>query len=504
MRHLIVIAVVSAIMAFTALNAPAATAAPRAPAATITWGSCQDPWLVAAGAQCGMLQVPMDYRKPNGKQIQIAVSRVEHKTPDSAYQGVMMPLPGGPGQSGLGMSAVGTLIPGHAGDAYDWIGFSPRGVGPSKPALSCDPGYMDFNRPNYVPLTPQLEQTWHNRVRDYADACGAHNEPDLLANMKTTDTVADLESIRVALGVDRMSFYGYSYGTYVGQVYATLHPDQVRRMVLDSNVDARDVYYRLNLSEDPGFDRNLNIFFGWVASHDDVYHLGKTQAAVKNVFDEQLVKLAREPAAGAVGPDEWLDTFQQASYRQENWTLLGGVFTGWVTNGDGATLKTLFQQIGGRGDDNGYAAYLAVECTDTQSPTNWNKWRMDTWLMFPKAPYFAWQNAWYNAPCAFWPTEAGDPVNVGSHGLNSLLLIDETLDAATPFEGSLEARNRFPNSSLIAVPGGTSHANTLRGNACVDNMIAAYLSDGTLPTRQPGRRADVECEPLPLPVPPAS
>lgn len=500
MRHLIVTTVVGAVLAFTAVNAPAATAA----AATITWGSCQDPWLVAAGAQCGMLQVPMDHRRPNGKQIQIAVSRVKHKTPDSAYQGVMMAVPGGPGQPGLLMSALGPLIPDHAGDAYDWIGFDPRGVGTSKPALSCDPDYMDFDRPSYVPFTPQLEQTWRNRVQGYANACGAHNDPGLLANMKTTDTVADLESIRVALGVDKMSFYGYSYGTYVGQVYATLHPEQVRRMVLDSSVDVRNVYYRLNLSEDPGFDRNLNTFLGWVASHDDVYHLGKTQAAVKGVFDGQLVKLARKPAAGAVGPDEWLDIFQQASYRQENWTLLGGVFAGWVNQGDGATLKTLFEQIGGRGNDNGYAAYLAVECTDTQSPTNWNKWRADTWTMFAKAPYFAWQNAWINAPCAFWPAKAGQPVNVGSHRLNSMLLIDETLDAATPFDGSLEARSRFPNSSLIAEPGGTSHANSLRGNACVDDKIAAYLSDGTQPARKPGRRSDVDCRPLPLPVPPAS
>ena len=495
MRHLIVTTITGVAMAFTAVNAPPATAAPG----TIAWGSCEDPVLVSVGAQCGTLQVPMDYRRPHGKKIQLALTRVKHKTPDSAFQGVMMTNPGGPGQSGLIMSALGGLIPDHAGDAYDWIGFDPRGVGSSKPALSCDPGYMDFTRPSYVPFTPQLEQTWLTRVRGYANACGAHNDPDLLANMKTTDTVADQESIRVALGVGKMSFYGYSYGTYIGQVYATLHPDHVRRMVLDSNVDAPNVYYRLNLSEDPGFDRNLNIFFRWVASHDDVYHLGRTQAAVKNVFDEQLVKLARKPAAGAVGPDEWLDIFQQASYRQDNWTLLGGVFAGWVGKGDGATLKTLFEQIGGRGNDNGYAAYLAVECTDTQSPTNWNKWRMDTWQAFTKAPYFAWQNAWVNAPCAFWPAKAGKPVNVGSRSVKSLLLIDETLDAATPFEGSLETRNRFPNSSLIAEPGGTSHANSLRGNACVDSKIAAYLSDGTLPARKPGRQSDVDCQPLPLP-----
>ena len=82
-------------------------------------------------------------------------------------------------------------------------------------------------------------------------------------------------------------------------------------------------------------------------------------------------------------------------------------------------------------------------------------------------------------------------------------MIDETLDAATPFPGSLEVRSRFPGASLIAEPGGTGHAITPRGNACVDDKIADYLATGALPARKPGRTADVECAPLPQPTPPA-
>jgi pimeloyl-ACP methyl ester carboxylesterase len=502
-KRLIVTMVTGSTMALTALIAPAAIAAP-APSATINWGPCADPTLAKGGAECGYLDVPMDYKKPAGKHISLAVARVKHKSAESAYQGVMLTNPGGPGGSGLGLALRGTRVPNHVGDTYDWIGFDPRGVGTSKPAISCIPNYMDYNRPSYLPYTPQIEQTWLKRSQGYADACRQKNDPDLLANMKTTDTVADMESIRTALGAEKMNFYGYSYGTYLGQVYASLHPDRVRRMILDSNIDWRDVWYKSNLTQDPGFDRNLGIWFEWVASHDDVYHLGKTRAAVKGVFDEQLLKLSRNPAAGVVGPDEWIDIFQQASYYQLRWTTLGAAFAGWVNKGDGATLKTLFEQFGGRGDDNGYAVYLAVECTDMQWPTNWNKWRVDNWVTFAKAPYFTWQNAWFNAPCVFWPAKSGKPVTVGSHAIANMLLIDETLDAPTPYEGSLEARSRFPNSALIAEPGGTSHAITPRGNPCVDDKIAAYLATGALPARKPGRTADVECQPLPLPVPPAS
>lgn len=498
MKRPTVTAVAVAVMAVSAVTAPAATAAPPA----LAWGTCQDPGLVAVGAQCATLEVPVDHRRPGGKQLRIAVSRLAHKTPDSAFQGVMMTLSGGPGLPGLGMAALGPLVPGHAGDAYDWIGFDPRGVGTSTPALSCDRDYMDYDRPAYVPVTPQLERAWLDRVRGYAADCGARNDPELLANMKTTDTVADVESIRVALGVDRMSFYGYSYGTYVGQVYATLHPERVRRMVLDSSVHARDVYYRINLAQDAGYDRNLNAFFGWVAEHDDVYHLGRTQAAVKAVFDRQLATLAREPAAGVIGPDEWLDVFQLAVYRKLGWPSAAEVFAGWAGHRDGALLKTSFEQIGGRGNDNGYAAYLAVECTDVQSPVNWRKWRADTWRAFAEAPYFAWQNTWFNAPCVFWPAPAGRPVTVGSDRVGSMLLVDETLDPATPFAGSLEARKRFPGSALLAVPGGINHASTLvGGNTCVDGKIAEYLSAGTLPARVPGNRSDVDCPPAPPPVP---
>nr|WP_243770157.1 alpha/beta hydrolase [Amycolatopsis acidicola] len=479
----------------TALPATAVAAEP------ITWGPCTDPTLVAAGGECGYLTVPLDYDHPSGKKIQLAVGRIRHKVPDAQYQGVMLTNPGGPGGSGLYLAARGGKLPNHAGDAYDWIGFDPRGVGTSKPALSCDPTYADYNRPNYLPLTPQLEQTWLQRSRNYAQDCAKNNDPDLLQHMKTVDTVRDMDSIRAALGAQQVNFYGYSYGTYLGQVYGTLFPHRVRRMVLDSTVDPRNVFYQANLNQDLGFDRNLGIWFGWVAKYDSVYHLGTTAEAVQRVFDEQLAKITAQPAGGVIGPDEWLDVFLQAGYYQLRWPTLGDAFAKFVNQGDWQTMKSLFEAFGGYGDDNGYAVYLAVQCTDVQWPTNWNKWRADNWRTFTQAPYFTWLNAWYNAPCVYWPAKAGKPVNVDGRGVDSVLMIDETLDAATPYEGSLEVRKRFPGAVLIGEPGGTSHAITPRGNACVDDKIADYLLTGALPARKPGNRADVTCDPLPQPVP---
>jgi len=274
-------------------------------------------------------------------------------------------------------------------------------------------------------------------------------------------------------------------------------------MVLDSTVDPRGVWYGDNLDQDVAFDRNILIWYGWVAQHDDAYHLGKTQAAVQRVVDEQLLKTSFTPAGGVIGPDEILDVIQQASYYQLRWPLLGEALARFVNKGDWQNWKTLFEAFGGRGDDNSYAVYLAVQCTDVQWPQSWNQWKRDNWRTFAKAPYFTWQNAWFNAPCVYWPAKAGKPTKIDGRGVPSVLMIDETLDAATPFEGSLEVRSRFPGASLIAEPGGTSHAITPRGNACVDNKIADYLATGALPARKPGRTADVECAPLPQPTPPA-
>ena len=144
----------------------AATSAAGVPTAgSITWGPCRGAALAQAGAECGSLAVPLDHSTPQGAKITLALSRVRHTSPASTYQGVMLVNPGGPGASGLNLALIGADVPQHAGDTYDWIGFDPRGVGASKPALSCVPGYFGPRRPPYIPVTAALERTWRDRVR---------------------------------------------------------------------------------------------------------------------------------------------------------------------------------------------------------------------------------------------------------------------------------------------------------------------------------------------------
>ncbi|MGH3859987.1 alpha/beta hydrolase [Actinokineospora sp.] len=470
----------------------------------IVWGPCTHPALIVRGAECGKLEVPLNHADPAGAKIRLAVSRIKATVPPEQYQGVMLTNPGGPGGAGLAMAVLGDRVPKGAGKGYDWVGLDVRGVGASEPALSCDSGYFTYNRPYYVPVSRELEQTWLDRSKGYAKACGAAGG-DLLGHLRTVDTVRDLDLLRAALGQEKINFYGYSYGSYLGQVYSTLHPDRVGRMVLDGVVDPRSIWYQSNLNQDVAFDRNIKIYFDWLAKHDGAYHLGTDGRAIEAGYYADLDKLRQTPAGGVIGPDELADVFLRAAYFVHVWTDLGSAYAQYRATGDVFGIKAIWDGLNSRqpGSDNSFAVYLGVQCTDVRWPTNWDRWRADNWRIHAIAPFETWNNAWYNAPCVYWTARPGTPVEVDGSKAPPILLINETLDGATPFEGALEVRDRFPNSALIEGVGGTTHSASLFGNLCVDNQVADYLASGTLPDRRPGRGSDTQCDPFPQPTPPA-
>ncbi|WP_433833730.1 alpha/beta hydrolase [Actinoplanes sp. CA-015351] len=447
----------------------------------------------------------MDHDKPAGTKIQLAVSRIKHTVPQDKYQGVILVNPGGPGGAGQSMATLGAHVPKGAGSAYDWIGFDPRGVGASTPKLTCVSDYAGYNRPAYVPTTKEIEKAWHAKTTAYAKAC-AKSGGELLNHMRTEDAVRDIDAIRAALGAEKINFYGFSYGTYLGQVYATKFPERVRRMVLDGVVDPTRVWYESNLDQDIAFDKAIKVYFAWLAKYDAIYHLGKTAKAVEKLYYKQLADLAKKPAGGLIGPAEFTDVFLQAGYYVFGWEATAQAFSAWVTKKDSAALKRLYDEKNPQdaGADNSYAIYLAVQCTDNKWPSDWRRWKKDNWRVHKKAPFETWGNAWYNAPCRHWPAKAGRPVKVNGAKSPPLLMLSETLDAATPFSGALEARRRFPTSALIEGVGGTTHAGSLFGNRCIDDTIADYLATGALPKRLKADRSDKECVPVVLPTPNAA
>ena len=502
----LVIALVAGIAASVLVSVSRTAAPTRTPAveatwpapAGIAWQPCTGDELRSVGAECALVRVPRDWSSPrDGKTVQIAVSRVVHTA--KPYAGVMLANPGGPGASGLDLASLGAQVPGGVGGRYDWIGFDPRGVGASRPRVSCVPDYANGPRPAYSPVTEATEQAWLKRTEAYAATCG-RKHGDLLEHLTTRDSANDLEYLRIALGADRLNYYGFSYGTYLGQVYATLYPARVGRMVLDSTVDPSRVWYGANYDQDVAFQTVVDKWFDWLAKYDREYGLGTSRKQVQASYDRLAARLAAKPANGVFGSAELADTLLYAGYSQSLWPDLGSAFSD-AAKGDTAQAQAYWKAYNETTDDNGYAMYLAVECTDQAWPGEWSTWAADTRRVAGSAPFETWANTWFNAPCRTWPAKAGTPVDVDGAKVAPILMIDETLDAATPYAGSLAVRKLFPKARLLAEPGGTTHADSLSGNACVDQTVASYLDDGSLPARKAGETADATCAPLPVPTP---
>ena len=528
-------ATVSAEAATSSRSVPTPHAAVTPP--PVNWGACPSSYtdLQSVGAQCATIQVPLNpVGDPTGPTTSLEISMIQHTSSPADYQGIILSNPGGPGGSGLDLNyyltqqleyeAAHQTGQAAANDTasvadYDWIGFDPRGINTSTPTITCDANYFSADRKSYDPTTKALLNYWLKRSKGYAHDCTKHGAAQnaVLSNDTTVDSAYDMNAIMLDLGQSQLSYYGFSYGTYLGQVYASLFPSTVKRLILDSNIDPRAVWYHANLNQDVAFNRNINIWFKWLAKYNKVFHLGKTESAVSKRFYGEESYLAKHPIKvgkkAAIGPDEWVDLFLEAGYYEQTWVGnpdepgLGYAFADWINKHNTAArneLVDLYEATDAPGYDNEFAGYLAVECSDTSWPGVKTELNANAHLN-KKYPFETWANNWFNAPCypGYWPYSRSKPAKIDLKPVSSGLLIDETLDAATPFEGSEYVRSIFPNSVLLAEPGGTTHADSLFGDLCVDNTIAKYIATGYLPPRKAHANWDITCKPLlEGPIPP--
>jgi pimeloyl-ACP methyl ester carboxylesterase len=507
-----VIPAVAAALVGTAVT-PVAVANDAAGPATgsVDWVPCAggDPVLgdMLDGLECGTVQVPLDYDAPEGRQISLALTRAKHTVPDSEYKGVVIlnrgQWPGGIGRDLPTRYAQGTTgLAQDVGAAYDWIGFDPRGVGASEPAVVCDVDYIDpgHAQPDPVPGTRAAEQEWVNRARAYADSCGAEYG-DVLRHLSTEDAARDLDRMRIALGQEKITYFGTDWGTYLGSVYATLFPQRVKRMVLDSVVRPSTVGYRNSLSKNELFERNANIFFAWVAKYDSVYGLGTTANKVKANYYKGRDALKTAPLDGKIGPMEWADIFEPVVYRSWTWLSRAEVLSDWVVRKDPASLRAAFSPPGFP-HQNRHAMTNAVNCLDGPWPRDWNRWSKDHWRQYNAGDrILTWPNAWYNAPCAFWPQPARNkPFAVGNNHV-SVLLVQPQFDTAHGTLGAVETHKLFPNSRLVLERGGhnVGAALSANNNTCLNKYVGDFFRDGTRPASKKG--IDAVCQASADPVP---
>jgi pimeloyl-ACP methyl ester carboxylesterase len=445
----------------------------------------------------------------------VAGPAAAHHRAKTRSQGALVFNPGGPGGSGLyfpnlgmpDMSAPTRHIWATAHRDYDMVGFDPRGVGYSAP-LSCVTPAAYEHSPTPDPRHPSQAEKDRQRAKADRIAAGCvHRSGPLLAHMTTEDMARDLDVIRAALGRPRLNYFGVSYGTYLGAVYAALFPSHVRRMVTDSVVDPdpHGIWYGANLDQDVAFNGRWSDWRHWAAAHHKVYGLGRTAAAVQASFEKAMRRLAKHPAGKKgrlVGPGELQTAATQAAYYDQEWVPFAYQLSRFL-HGDPGPLVTAAEPAKKKSRDareaeNGQAVYLAVQCGDAHWPRDWQTWDHDNTGLARRYPFETWANAWLNLPCADWRTPARDPLDVRVQpgaGLPPVLILQSERDAATPYHGALELHGRLPGSRLVTEVGRGSHGLISFWNRCLVHQVSRYLAHGTVAAR------DVRCAGHPLPKP---
>ena len=343
-----------------------------APAATSSWSTF--------GAECGTVTVPLDYTKPEGTKIRLAVSRRPAHRARLAVPGRDAGEPGRPGGSGLIFSIFSSSCPRVPAWRTTGSGSTRAGSAPANQRSPAIPTYAGFNRPQYVPTSKKIERAWFKRTRAYTRDCDRENGR-ILEHLTTEDSARDMESLRRALDEPAINYYGFSYGTYLGSVYASLFPKRLRRVVFDGVVDFRDVWYKANLAQNPAFDRNMNIWFGWLARYNSVYDLGSTEAAVRRLFYATQSRLYRSPAQGV--------NRQTRRQRVERRLPLRGLLTVDLDRARRRVQRVrprrrrraarggLPRRSAATGTTTATRSTSACICTDTSWPQRWAKWKRD-------------------------------------------------------------------------------------------------------------------------------
>jgi pimeloyl-ACP methyl ester carboxylesterase len=486
-----VFAILSTIITIMSFSGSGAYAAPTPSISppTLQWQACPLPpeGIPDAGQQCATLTVPLDYMHPNGQKITVSVSRISAAKP-SERRGVLFMNPGGPGGPGLDLPRIATIImPQSILNKYDLIGFDPRGVGTSSP-LTC--GLSGKQADQALPTLMQQGSftATANFAQQVAQACGTHNQ-NYLAYFTTANTARDMDQIRQALGTPKINYFAWSYGTYLGAVYASLFPDSTDRFVLDSNVNPSWTWRQQFRSFGLGGSIRFPDFLNWAAAHDGTYHLGMTQDAVHNTYNQLMAKLQKNPITfsdGTVFNDAYFQEFSFFSISDPD-TTFPDLATVWQAVNENQPLD--LQEA--PANDNPAASGLAIICNDaawSRSPSQYQSELKADISQYPDFGQLG-SNIW---PCAFWPnaTPSEPPVTISSQGATKILLVQNRRDPVTPYIGGLGMRRALGDRSrLLSVDAPAGHGITyLAGVACADDTVTAYLADGTLPS------ADASCQ----------
>ncbi|WP_405063565.1 alpha/beta hydrolase [Kribbella sp. NBC_01505] len=449
---------------------PAGTAA----AAGLAWKECKP----GAIEQCATLKVPLNWAKPSGPTTTVFVVRVPAR--DQAHRrGALVFNPGGPGGAGGSIFEAGLAdsFLGQLRDTYDLVSFDPRGTGASS-QLNCGP----VLRPG-VPVFPKSKAQYDAMVassRKTGEQC-LKQHGDLMRNLDTRTVARDIDAIRGALGERKLSFFGLSYGSFLGTIYAQMFPQRVDRMVIDGIIDHSQGSTRFMLEEARSMESEFNAFIDWCASDAACALHGQDVGAL---WDQTVAKADKTPLTGPNGPITG-DVMRMAlpallpkiELFGSDWTALAGAIDA-ATKGDGSGFAASY--IG-----NLESAYAAVSCMDLPGELKgYADARARMALAKAVAPRVgAAVEGWVMAAaCSGWPIPPSNPwQRTPVHGVPPILIAASSNDPSTPVSAARGLARQIDNSHLFIAQ---AHGHTAYLNSdCARTAITAYFLNGTLPAK---------------------
>ena len=463
---------------------PGAEALSRFYTQQLNWTDCE-------GAQCAKLEVPVDYDEPQGDTIELAVVKVPAKRASKRI-GSLVVNPGGPGGSGVDYARAADFIVGKGvRQAYDVVGFDPRGVGRSAPIDCVTDSELDtFLGSDPTPDDAAEEQAFAATAKGFADSCAATAGP-LLGHVSTVDAARDMDVLRATLGEEKLTYLGKSYGTYLGTVYAGLFPTNVGRMVLDGVVAPDLTPAELNLGQAKGFELATRQWAAYCVEEGDC-PLGGSVDEVMNGLRTFLGSVDSSPLpktgdnAVPVLTEGWASLgIAAAMYDQGQWRTLVDAMTEAQT-GDGTSLMQLANQYADRNPGGQYAGNImeviyAVNCLDKPDGDDVAERARLADEAVAEAPTWGPFLMWSSLPCGFWPVEpTGAPKTISADGAAPIVVIGTTRDPATPYEWAVRLRDQLADASLITFDG-DGHTAYTRSNDCVDDAVDEFYLEGTVP-----------------------
>ena len=462
---------------------PAAAAVPK-----LAWRACGD------GVQCATAAVPLDHDQPRGAKIRLAVVRRPARGPAQRIGSVFF-NPGGPGDSGV-EQVRGLAGGGRLNERFDFVGFDPRGVGASRPAVRCasdrEKDALFRGLPRLRPGTLARYLALGDRI---AAGCRRRTPSSILRHLSTADAARDLDLLRRAVGDPKLTYIGYSYGTELGAVYATLFPKSVRAMALDGGVDhlrfTRDAL-GWSLGRASTSEAALGRFFGFCeASPGDCPYADHDP---RGAFDGLMTRLRAAPIAGtASDPRSLDDTLARvaafaAMYDRTAWPGLGAGLAA-ARDGDSGVLRLMADRVVHRGSGGSYDNYLdantVITANDSRPPTR-AAYARHLRSLLGRSPHFADFTMLLDA--ARRTLSPGDDAYRGRlrypSGPPALLVVASTGDNATPYASGAALARQLGNARLLTREGDGHTA--FRFSSCIREHMYAYVLDGVLPP--PGTR----------------